>query len=210
MWMDDPELIKVLKQMSNVCIVVTKQPHRRYADPRTDALKELARSNGLMQSAYSELFDLAPSTDGKPERIDPYHPAWYDNEIPAVREVGFRKMGDHLVPIVHAKILLLGQMHWHDEHPTGHITDIHWFRPERLWIGSANFTRSSRESLEMGMWTTDQDLMTAARQWLLSLVAISEPLGAGPDSLTPEFLPVEYDNDAFFEYLRDIDPPLRR
>jgi len=87
-----------------------------------------------------------------------------------VREVGFRRRDDHsLVPIVHAKILLLGTMMWTDEHPSGHVDDHIWFEPECLWVGSANFTRSSRRSLEMGLWTSEPKLLTAARQFLTSL-----------------------------------------
>lgn len=202
MWMDDPELIEVLCQMANACVVVTKQPRRRYGDARTDALKTLASSTGLAQQAYHELSELAPPVDGSPIVVGPLHRAWDDNEIGAVREVGFRKVGNHLVPIVHAKIMLLGQMYWTDEHPSGHVADIIGFRPQRLWIGSANFTKSSRASLEMGMWTTDPGMLAAARQWLLSLVAISEPLGTGSDSVQPELVPVEYDHNAMVDYMR--------
>ena len=204
MWMDDPELIDVLAQMANACVVVTKQPRRRYDDARTDALKALASSTGLAQQAYHELSELAPLVGGSPVVVGPWHRAWDDNEIGAVREVGFRKVGNHLVPIVHAKIMLLGQMYWTDEHPSGHVMDVIGFRPQRLWIGSANFTKSSRASLEMGMWTTDPGMLAAARQWLLSLVAISEPLGTGSDSMQPEFVPVEYDHDAMVDYMREV------
>jgi hypothetical protein len=99
--------------------------------------------------------------------------------------------------------MLLGQMYWTDEHPSGQVVDVIGFRPQRLWIGSANFTKSSRSSLEMGMWTTDADMLAAARRWLLSLVAISEPLGTGSDSMQPELAPPEYDHDAMVEYMRD-------
>jgi hypothetical protein len=150
MWMDDPELIEVLGQMANACVVVTKQSRRRYDDARTDALKTLATSTGLAQEAYHELSELAPLVDGSPGMVGPWHRAWDDNEIGAVREVGFRKLGNHLVPIVHAKIMLLGQMYWTDEHPLGHVMDVIGFRPQRLWIGSANFTKSSRASLGDG------------------------------------------------------------
>jgi len=203
MWMDDPELIEVLGQMANACVVVTKQPRWRYDGARTEPLKALASSNGLAQQAYHELSELAPLVDGNPVVVGPWHRDWDDNNIGAVREVGFRKVGNHLVPIVHAKIMLLGQMYWTDEHPSGHVMDIIGFRPQRLWIGSANFTKSSRSSLEMGMWTTDPDMLAAARQWLLSLVAISEPLGTGSDSMQPELVPVEYDHDAMVEYMRE-------
>jgi len=33
MWMDDPELLNVLSRMANVCVVITKQPRRKYTRP---------------------------------------------------------------------------------------------------------------------------------------------------------------------------------
>jgi hypothetical protein len=82
-----------------------------------------------------------------------------DSEFPPIRELGFRKVGNRLVPNVHAKIALMGHMRWTDEHPAGYSVDQIYFEPRRLWVGSANFTASSRRSLEMGMWTTDSQLL---------------------------------------------------
>jgi hypothetical protein len=204
MWMDDPELLDVLERMANVCVVVTKQARSKYRRPHTEALQDLATKAGLAQRAFHELAELAPHDAGRPTIVGPFGTGWDDNEIAGVREVGFRKLGDRLVPIVHAKILLLGDMYWTDEHPAGAVADIIGFRPRRLWLGSANFTKSSRSSLEMGMWTSDPAMLAAARDWLLSMVAISEPLGLGEDLMAPELLPVEYDDDAIVEYLREV------
>lgn len=110
------------------------------------------------------------------------------------------------MPILHAKLALLGDMCWTDEHPSGHIVDQTFFVPRRLWVGSANFTGSSRRSLEFGAWLTDASLLRAARAFLLDLVAHSEPLRDGPDEMQPEFAPVEYDDAAFIEYLRESGP----
>ena len=202
MWMDDPELIDVLAKMANACVVITKQQQKKYGDAKFRRLESLARSSGLAHAAYPELDELAPSVDGRARVVGPYGSA-SDADIGAVRELGFRRVGQRLVPIVHAKILLLGSMGWTDEHPSGHVVDQLFFVPERLWIGSANFTSSSRHSLEMGVWTTDPVLLRTARRWLLGLVAQSEPLRSPSDDLHPELLPVEYDNEAFAEYLRE-------
>jgi hypothetical protein len=205
MWMDDPELIDVLKRMSNVCVVITKQTKDNLARKKAQPLWELAESTGLAHDAYHELFEYAPRREGSPLVAGPGTPDWRDADIGGVREVGFRRVGGQLVPIVHAKMALLGRMGWTDEHPSGHVVDELYFVPERLWIGSANFTESSRRGLEMGHWTSDADLMDAARRFLLHLVALSEPLGAGPDILDPELEPVVYDDDAIREYLREHD-----
>lgn len=206
MWMDDPELIDVLRDMANVCVVITKQQPHTYKKPAFARLEELASSNGLSQRAFSDLEQLAPLVDGKPQVVGPYgYPAGDGSEIGAVRELGFRKVGNRLVPIVHAKMLLMGRMGWTDEHPSGHVMDILYFVPERLWVGSANFTANSRQSLEMGLWTTEPELLEAARDWLLRLVANSEPLRSASDDSSPELVPVDYDEVAIAEYLRETD-----
>lgn len=211
MWMDDAELISVLGSMSNVCVIVTKQSARRYDDPKTKPLRDLAENNGLAQEAFPELseYELVDETTGAPLVVGPYTPNWRENSvIHGVREVGFRKERDsegreRYVPLAHAKIALVGQMLWSDEHPSGAVVDEMWFVPEKLWIGSANFTASSRRSIEIGMWTADHDLMGAARSFLLDLVKLSEPLGMGPNVLNPELRPIDY--DAFQEYLEEHD-----
>ncbi len=205
MWMDDPELIQTLATMANVCVIITKQQTRKYTDTKFEQLRELARNSGLAQSAYPELGELAPREDGQPRVVGPHSPP-LDSGIGGVRELGFRKVGARLVPIVHAKILLLGQMCWTDEHPSGDVVDQLFFVPERLWIGSANFTMSSRHSLEVGLWTLDRELLTAARKWLLHLVAQSEPLETVSDEAEPDLLPVAYDDTAFAEYFHGLGP----
>lgn len=202
MWMDDPELILALRRMVNVCVVVTKQPRRTYQGESFQRLEALARDEGLAQEAFPELREFALQRGGSgPLVVGPGTAPWWEERIPAVRELGFRRVGNQLVPILHAKIALLGHMIWTDEHPSGHLVDELHFVADRLWIGSANFTRSSRLSVEMGVWLSDRRLMDAARQFLLRLISQSEPLGQGPDELKPELMPIEYDDDAFREYL---------
>ena len=56
----------------------------------------------------------------------------------------------------------------------------------------------------MGLWTHDPLLLAAARKFLLTLVAMSEPLGSGPDGMDPELSPVEFDDAEFIDYLREL------
>jgi hypothetical protein len=204
MWMDDPDLIEALGEMANVCIVVTKQPKQTLLRPKVNPLRHLAASSGLAHEAFPELADYAPHVAGEPLTVGPHTPNWAaQSQIGAVREVGFRKVGGQLVPLVHAKMALLGRMHYSDEHPSGYIVEELSFVPERLWISSANFTTASRSALEMGFWTDDEALMQGARRFLLALVALSEPFGTGPNTLSPELLPVRYDDEAFASYFID-------
>ncbi len=108
---------------TSACVVITKQ-QAKYTEPKFDQLHALAQRQGLSQDAFHELDELAPLQDGEPLVIGPGTPDWRkDTPIPGVRQVGFRKVGNHFVPIVHAKIALLGRMEWTDEHPSGHVVD---------------------------------------------------------------------------------------
>jgi hypothetical protein len=51
--------------------------------------------------------------------------------------------GSGYVPLIHAKLALLGELWWHDEDALGHIADVTGFRARRLWVSSVNFTVSA-------------------------------------------------------------------
>ena len=165
MWMDDAELIDVLGRMANACIVITKQQLNKYNKPEIALLEGLAGRTGLAQSAYPKLGEVAPAVDGEPLVVGPFTRIPEDTDIGAVRELGFRRSGNRLVPIVHAKILLIEQMCWTDEHPSGYMVDTLYFQPERLWIGSANFTKSSRGSSH-GNVDRRSGSLDVARAWI--------------------------------------------
>jgi hypothetical protein len=153
MWIDDPELIDKLDELSGASVVVTKQVRSPRQVERMQVLQDLNdRSPGLPVRAFADLIGLGPTFDGKPTVLGPN-----DNldalVVPTVRTLGYRKRGNDLVPIMHAKLALLGHLRWHDEDAFGNPDDIIWFTPQRLWISSANFTSRSRLSLEFGFWT---------------------------------------------------------
>ena len=126
--------------------------------------------------------------------------------LPAIRTVGFRpsKARSDYVPLIHAKLALLGELWWHDEDALGHVADVAGFTARKLWVSSANFTRSSRMSLEIGYWTEEFALVEGMERFLLRLIASSEGLD-GEDEPRPQLLPVEYDDAAFAEAMAEMD-----
>jgi hypothetical protein len=104
-----------------------------------------------------------------------------------------------LPPIIHAKLALLGHLWWHDEGPLGHVEDVIGFTPRRLWVSSANFTRSSRGSLEFGFWTEDPALVDGAERFLIKLMRSSEGLDPAADAFEPDLVPIEFDDLAMAE-----------
>ncbi len=208
MWIDDPELIAKLGEFVGACVVVTKQPHPRKPE-RVQELKELdevnERTPGLPTGAFPDLSDLASRVEGRPLVVGPGSPSW-ETVVPTIRTLGYRKSRSRdLVPIVHAKLALLGNFWWHDEDALGYVADVTGFTPRRLWVSSANFTERSRSNLEFGYWTEDASLLDGVSRFLLRLIAASEGVDPEADLPTPDFVPVDYDDEAFVEYMRDSE-----
>ncbi len=145
--------------------------------------------------AFAELSGLAPKVDGQPAIVGPYTPM--DTAlVPTIRTLGYRRLNQRLPPIIHAKLALLGHLWWHDEGPLGHVDDVIGYTPQRLWVSSANFTRSSRANLEFGYWTEDPGLVAGAERFLVKLMRSSEGLDPAADAFEPDLAPIEFDDEA--------------
>jgi hypothetical protein len=112
--------------------------------------------------------------------------------------LGYRRRGD-LVPIMHAKLALLGYLRWHDEDVFRNPEDIIWFTPQRLWISSANFTSRPRHSLEFGFWTDESALVEHAEKFLVTAMRYSGRLTPSQTRSNPTSPPSSDD-----EVCRDI------
>lgn len=205
MWIDDKELIDAIGRLAAASIIVTKQG-RRPADLRKlEPLDDLNdRTPGMPIRAFSALSGLAPTVDGQPALIGPYDRP-DDTVVPTIRTLGWRKTRNENVPIVHAKLALLGHLWWHDEDGLGMVTDVIGFSARRLWISSANFTRSSRHSLEFGFWTEEQSLLDGAERFLVQLMGSSEGVDPEYDAFRPDLAPYEFDDEAMAEAAADFD-----
>lgn len=203
-WIDDPELIHKLGELSGASIVVTKQGRKPYDRRKLEPLHELnERTPGLPIRAFAALSGLAPKVEGKPVVVGPYD-RMDDGVVPTIRTVGYRKVRD-FPPIMHAKLALLGHLWCHDEGPLGHVEDVIGFTPRRLWVSSANFTRSSRRSLEFGYWTEDRALVQGAERFLVKVMRSSEGLDPDADTFEPDLAAVEFDDVAMAEALAEMD-----
>jgi hypothetical protein len=200
MWIDDDELIDKLGELSGASVVVSKQ--RRGPLPRLEPLHELnERTPGMPVRAFAALSGLAPKVDGEPFVAGPYDRT-DDCVVPTIRTLGYRRRGKVPPPIIHAKLAVLGHLWWHDEGPVG-VEDVVGFTPRRLWVSSANFTRSSRRSLEFGYWTEDPALVRGAERFLVGAMRYSEGLDPEADAFEPDLAHVEFDDAAMAEALRD-------
>ncbi|MGH3757149.1 hypothetical protein [Actinophytocola sp.] len=209
MWLDDDELIEAIASYPAACVVVSKQPaatdlRRRRKQATFDRLRQICDSrSGFPTRACPELADLAHRTNGVPTVIGPYTEL-PDLTVPTFRSIGPRKTGQHLVPILHTKMVLVGHLWWHDEGAAGQVEDVIGFTPQRLWLGSANGTRSSRRNLEFGVWLTDGTVLATARKFLTQVIRHSEDIDPTTDVFDPELAPIEFDDDAMAEAAAEL------
>ena len=197
MWIDDAELIAVLATLAGACVIVTKQGRKSYKLKKLADLERVnERTPGLPVRAFSTFTGLAPRVDGKPMLVGPYGPL-FDEPVPTIRTLGFRKTGkasgEKPPPILHAKLALLGNLWWHDEADWG-PEDVMGFEGKRLWVSSANFTSSSRRSIELGYWTENPPLVQAAERFLVKLMRSIEGLDPDADSFDPDLVDVDHDD----------------
>lgn len=199
LWVDDAELLQRIAEFPSACVVVSKQPRGKYHAERLRKVAEAVKdAAGLPTWAFSELEELRFHQDGKAPVLGPGSPQECIR-LPALRTLGYRKAGNHLVPILHTKMLLLGELWWHDEDALGGVADVTGFTPHRLWVGSANGTASSRRSLEFGLWLDDPGLLKAARRFLVEVLAHSQELDPDSDGLEPDLVVPDYDDEAMWE-----------
>jgi hypothetical protein len=203
MWIDDAELIEAIGRMAAASVIVTKQGLRPNDRRKLEPLEALnQRTPGMPVRAFSSLSGLAPTVDGLPALIGPDDRP-EETVVPTIRTLGWRKRNEN-VPIVHAKLALVGHLWWHDEDGTGMVADVIGFAARRLWISSANFTRASRRSLEFGFWTEEQTLLDGAERFLVQLMASSEGVDADSDAFRPDLAPYEFDDEAMADYAAEF------
>lgn len=205
MWIDDDRLIDAIGHLAAASVIVSKQGRRPTDLRKLGPLAELnERTPGMPIRAFSALSGLAPTVDGQRALVGPTDRP-DATVIPTIRTLGWRRArSQDLVPIVHAKLALLGHMWWHDEDALGYVDDVIGFRARRLWISSANFTRSSRGSLEFGFWTEQPSLLDGAERFLVKLMGASEGVDPAPDVFQPDLAPYEFDDEAMADYAAEF------
>jgi hypothetical protein len=204
LWLDDPELIERIADFPHACVVITKQSRGKYQQARLAKLQPiLERSRGFPADALPELSSLMLREDEHAPVVGPHTPSAH-LRLPALRTIGYRRIGDKLVPILHTKMILLGHVWWHDEDEFG-LADVIGFRPQRLWLGSANGTASSRANLEFGVWLDDPALLRAATRFLAEVMRHSEELDPDAHEMKPELVEPDYDDVAFAEVAALLD-----
>jgi hypothetical protein len=198
-WLTSEAVIDRLDQLNSLCVVIDKGIESRHAVRRLLGNEDDGFPRGFPNAAISALAGLIPANDGELVVVGPYTPREVvEHIIEPVRVLGWRRGRNN--PIIHAKMLVLGKVVWEDYgHPDYGSDEQVKFRPTAVWWGSANWTETSPNHLEVGFVSHDAKLIDAATDFVADVIAFSEPFDsdcAGPE---PNMLGYEVDDAAMWE-----------
>jgi hypothetical protein len=200
-WLTDEQLVDRLLRFGSSCIVINKPDLGTGQHAQVRRLYD--EGHGFPAEALPAFHSLAPSQGGKPAVLGPYSENPARQGFKSVRVAGISKSQPSAVPLVHAKLLLLGEAR---EGEGDFGEQVLYFAPRKAWLGSANFTFNSRRSLEFGLWTSDPSILEMVHRFLTDLLSYSELLDSFDVHPMPERIPVEYDDEAMREVLREMGP----
>jgi hypothetical protein len=113
-----------------------------------------------------------------------------------VRVAGYGNPDRTDLPLLHAKMLVLGHL---DTFSAPGFEDIHseqHFAPETVWLGSANWTAMAPSHLEFGLLCDDPALVEWAAWCVAKTIMLSESADSGCASPEPNLVHVGFDDDA--------------
>jgi hypothetical protein len=90
-----------------------------------------------------------------------------------------------------------------DDFPGGEFQIL---TPMSVWLGSANWTRGAANHIEFGVWTTDKALCSTVLDFMKSVIRASEPLASAAPGPLPELVEADWDDEAFIEYMAEMEP----
>jgi len=124
----------------------------------------------------------------------------YAYELGPVRVYGWTKQPKVTNPLLHTKLLVLGELQQWTLYPDGapEFEDTH-FVPQQVWCGSANWSKASRLHHEMGLLCSDKALLYQATDYLRTLIKHSEPTTSGCAGPEPSLVYVEEPEPDFEE-----------
>lgn len=193
---------KVIDRLGHfqACVIMTKP--RPGARLPSRIIRYATDGEGFPKEALYQLDDWGPkSPDGQAPAIGPWSRLPIESDpLGPVRVVGYR---GNMVPLLHTKLLVLGVIYW--------LEDDEWtwterltFRPQRVWWGSANFTKGAESHLEMGTLSDDSALVEHAAEYMIDLIRLSEPFHSESYWPTPDIVAGDWDDDAFSEYAAEV------
>lgn len=188
-WLDSAAVVDRLLKMDACCVVVNKGWLFR------EATRLHRYGKPVCNKHISGLEMMVPDGDG-PTLIGPFS-RMPEHELGPLRVAGWPDKKDTKLPILHAKLAVLGYLHevccpdvdpdiWSEWH----------FAAEAVWSGSVNWTERSRSHLEFGFLCDDPSLVWAAERFVADVIAFSEPVGTPCVGPEPNLVCAEFDDEA--------------
>lgn len=187
-WLTSRRVAERLERLTACCVVTNKGGTREglldAANPFPNVLPSLRMT---MPADNGEVPLLGPASP------EPVH------DLGPVRVVGWQEDRKRTRPILHAKVLVLGDLLFTDEGPNGEVVDHVEFAPRSVWWGSANWTDGALEHLELATWADDRTLADTAAEFLADVIRFSEPADSTHLGPEPDLVEVEFDDEAMRE-----------
>ena len=190
-WLTNDDVIDRLLQLSACCVVL---------DKGAGLPARLVNHDRSMPNVLPRLQMTTPAVDGAATLLGPGSPM-PEHDIGPVRLLGWQEReGKGMKPLLHAKLLVLGQLGFVTYSPDDapEFEELK-FTPQSVWWGSANWTRTSPSHLEVGFWSEDEHLVREATSFVEDLIAFSEPVGSTHPGPEPNLLSVDFDDEAMAE-----------
>lgn len=179
-WLTSTAVMERLARMDGCCVVIDKDPFYRPETLVKDGRPLPNVLPGLRMTMPDGEYEWVTTVEA--DGLPPHH------SLGPVRIAGWGK-NDPRKPLLHAKILVLGELEWArdgsggEAHPT--------FRAESMWWGSANWTKRATSHLEIGTWTRDPALVDAALNFVSAVIRFSEPVESTFVQPEPNLVPVD-------------------
>jgi hypothetical protein len=202
-WLSNDGIVDRLMQMW-CCIVVDKNELKYVPDRFINGQRRMP--NTVLHMGRYRPDDFPPDEEDLVEIGEEHE---YSYGLGPVRVYGWRRQPRITKPILHTKLLVLGELQRWLIEPDGPSYEETVFVPQQVWCGSANWSNASQLHLEMGLACNDEGLIYHSVDYLRTLIKESEPTTsacAGPEpSLvyvdTPDPSPDEIAE--YYEYLAE-------
>ncbi len=192
-WLTSGPILDRLAALAGCCIVISKAASRK-------AASALAAADNALPNVSSGLRDLAPMEDGQPVVVGPGS-SMPEHDLGPLRISGWGKGKGRAAPLMHAKLLVLGELRWAED-VIGGGEDLFFFS-RSVWWGSANWTKGSTNNLEIGLWSDDKTLVDQSKRFVESVIEFSEPWDSTAESPDSNLRSIEFDDEAFAEYMAE-------
>ena len=118
----------------------------------------------------------------------------FEYDVEPVRVCGWRNQERFRKnkPLLHAKLLILGEVQVETPCPEAPYYEELNFVPQQVWLGSANWTRMTKYHHEFGLVCRDRQLLREATSYVEDVIAASEPVGTTCPGPEPNLVYVDF------------------